>query len=431
MRRILLHLFILLILLNIQSVFGKSLTVDISKETKRELIDKLKLRKIPNNASQYVLNRIDIGTLINNDFMTGGAATLSLNDLLAGSNVTLSSVNKQLLTLVFEEYESSDQGGVIHWLGYVQGDSNSFARLTIDIESVFKQASDGPVFSQVAGTILTKGKTIKLRSTGEEDYHILYEVKDNDNKYLLQLNNESKKEKKARWVAAKGIQRDLLDEMPEASFMIGNRGSMTGLRNFTQGEIGELEVKSENDLERVVDVLTPYFPLIGSEEFTFYNRSLSADGYIYRLAESINGIHIDESSLRIFVSKANHKITNILSTIIIDKGFTTKSLILEDEAKNLALDYMVEQYGGSYSQFEAFEAKLIYDRTNPWERDALRLHWAIEIYTDDVPVYVLVDTDNGNVVIWETVVELQTVARVCDAGGMAAFLCNSNTHFMH
>jgi hypothetical protein len=394
MRRVLLCLFILLVLLSIQPVFGESLTVDISEDTKRELIDKLKLRTIPSNASQYVLTRIDIETLKNKDLIAGSFGTYSLNSLMAGGIVTLSLVDKQILTLVFEELEAPDRGGVIHWLGYVQGDPDSFVRLTIDRESTFRQVSDEPVVTQMAGTIITKGRTIKLRPAGVEDYHILYEVKDKNDKYLLQLNNESKKEKKARWIAAKGIRRDLLNEMPEVSFTMGNSGVMTKLRKLAQSEIADLEVKNENDLPRVVDALAPYFPLIGSEEFIFSHRTPREEDDIYYLSEKINGIHIHGYGLKIFVSRANHRVTRVVSFMAVDKGFATEPLIPEDDAIELALDYIATRYVSLYSQLEAFEAELIYHTAEKREPGVLQLYWAIGVYIGDssMPTYVLVNT---------------------------------------
>lgn len=408
LRSVSLYIFILLVSLNTQPVFGESLTVDISEDTNRELINKLELRTIPNNASKYVLNRINIETLINKDLMAEGTSGIfSPNDLFAGGTVTMSLVDKQLLTLVFKELEPLNPGGVIHWLGHVQGDPDSFVRLTIDSESFSSQVSDEPVFAQMAGTIITKGKMIKLRPAGVEDYHILYEAKDKNDKYLLRLNNKSKKEKKARWIEAIGIQRDLLNEKPEKSFTIGNRGSMTGLFDFSQSDIGDLEVKNENDLERLVDVLAPYFPLIGSERFTFRDRSSTAEDDIYILTESINGIHISGYSLRIWVSKANNKVTRVYGPIIVDMGFTTDPLIPEDDAITIALDYMNERYENSNSQFEAFEAQLIYHTAQWGERDRIQLYWAIGIYRDDEPKFLLINTVSGNVVTLEYSSKLQ------------------------
>lgn len=284
--------------------------------------------------------------------------------------------------------------------------------------------ADGSSFAQVAGMIITDGKTVKLRPAGIEDYHILYEVKgkkekkEKKDKFLLQLNKKSKSEAKARWVEAKGIQRDFLAEMPEASFSIGIRGSLTGLqKDLLVGEIGQLEIMGESDLQRAVEVLTPYYGLTGSETFAFKHQVSRAGNDIYELSQSINGVNIIGGNLRLYVSKTSHKITRVRGSLLADKGFATEPIISEEDAKSLALDYMITNRGGLGVQFEAFEAGLFYSFAHSSKSDALQLNWGFEIHRNGNPVNVLVDTDSGEVTVMEIVEELTPRARVCEGKG--------------
>ncbi|MCP4044957.1 MAG: hypothetical protein GY732_03085, partial [Gammaproteobacteria bacterium] len=249
------------------------------------------------------------------------------------------------------------------------------------------------------GTFIIEGKTFKLRPAGVEDYHILYEVKNKNDKYLLQLNNELKNEKKARWLEAKGMQRDLLTEIPEASFALSKRGSIRKISgDLSKSEIGKLEIKNQSDLKRALKMFAPYYAFIGSEEFTIYNHSSTAEVDVYYAIESINGIKISGSHLKVFVNKTDQRITRVVGAVAVDRGFTTIPLISEDDAKTLALDYMATKYEGRYSRFEASEAKLIYSFAELWEPDVLRLNWVIAINRDGSPVHVLVDADSGEII---------------------------------
>lgn len=380
------------------------MTVDVSQKKERQLKNWLGLYDIPYNASQYVLNRINFEALRNRDSKIGnGSASpeVGVRLVLTGSLVTtrpltIFSVDKQPLSLIYEDLEYSGPGGLMHWLGHVQGDPESFVRLTFEGNLIIGEVAGGSSYAQMSGIIITNEKTIKLRPAGLYDYHILYEVKDGDSNYLLQLNNESINETKARWLEAKGIQRDLLADIPRESYSIGNDGSLTSLRrDLSHGEIGQLEIKSYKDLPRALEVLSPYFALTGSEEFTLKRPQLRAgrDKDMYDFSETINGIPVYGGHLRIFVSKTSHKITHAFGPVA-DTGFPTEPGITEDDAKALVLAYIAQKYAGSEDQYVPQVTGLVYRGV----KYPLRLDWGFLILRNGHSKdSVLVNTETGEV----------------------------------
>lgn len=136
MRKVVRYLFILLILFNIQPASAEPLTVSISRGAEQKMINTLELQKTPDNVSKYAIVRIDIEALRNKDFVREGSSLRMFNDFVTKDALTFTSVDNQQLTLVFDELDSSDPSGFMHWLGHVQDDPDSFVRLTFNRESL-------------------------------------------------------------------------------------------------------------------------------------------------------------------------------------------------------------------------------------------------------------------------------------------------------
>ena len=415
MKGIALYLLVVLACVSIQSVYGSLMSAEISLKTERQLKHWLGLYDIPYNASKYLLTRISLealkstGTEIEIETDAESPAdrfrVVSIDSLIATGPQTILSVDKQPLTLIYENLEYTAAGGLMmHWLGHVQGDPDSFVRLTFEGKSVMGESVDGVLYAQMSGTIITNGKTIKIRPAGLYDYHILYEVKDGDSNYLLQLDNESESETVARWLEAVGIQRDLLADIPRDSYTMGINGALTGLRRnalrddyLSYGEIGQLEIRSTNDLARALEVLGPYFALTGPEEFTLKrSRSrLNREEVVYHFAQSINGIPVHNSAAKISVDKTSHKITHVFG-LVSDAGFAKEPSISEDGAKMLVSEYVAEKYAGLRDDFTLQVVGLFYNRSQPAERDAMRIHWGVGVFRNgSLQDNVLVDSETG------------------------------------
>lgn len=188
---------------------------------------------------------------------------------------------------------------------------------------------------------------------------------------------------------------------------------------------GNTLVYSEKDLPAVVEKLAPIIPLIGSEQFVFRSKRVSADTVVYDMHQTINGLYVLGRNLRIFFDRNTNQVVDILSSAAPDKGYSSKHRLSQDQAIAKAIN------GSSHLNIKddnaiETDSTLVYQWQGNGHDIELGLYWAVSIMVDGHALDIMLVAEDGTVRSTRQVVPLK--AEVCsESNAMQGMHCTSPT----
>jgi hypothetical protein len=355
-------------------VYAGSATEPLTQKENARIIQQYKLASAFDPGQPHDLQDVDASTFIRAS--RNSSETVSLQ--LLGTHVDVS----------FVRTETHPLEGVIHWIGTIDGAADSYVRITIDSSSLFGSSTDS-LTSRVAGIILLEGNTYALRPVGESGAHVVYQLKDVAAKGLrLDVGGEA--EQKARFVEALGRRHDLLQSRPKDSYSIGRGGAATGIKEMSADITRHFTFESEADLPELLELISPYVPLIGAESFEFEEIMIGAESFelneimdsnikptYYDFTQYIDGIRVVGAGLRIFVDKATNEVTHIIGPLIPDLGFSRIPKISSADALQKALDWADSNLSHRTWRPSMHDSSLVFVRNGVERKSPVSIAWAI------------------------------------------------------
>lgn len=406
------RLLVLLAVLWSHAVYAGSATEPLTQKENARISQQYKLASAFNPGQPHDLQYVDASTFIRAS--RNSSETVSLQ--LLGTRVDVS----------FVRTETHPLEGVIHWIGTIDGAADSYVRITIDSSSLFGSSTDSLTSSRVAGIILLEGNTYALRPVGESGAHVVYQLKDVAAKGLrLDVGGEA--EQKARFLEALGRRHDLLQSRPKDSYSIGRGGAATTISEMSADITRHFTFESEADLPELLELISPYVPLIGAESFEFKEIMGGQTDRTYDFTQYIDGIRVVGANLRIFVDKATNEVTDIIGPLEPDLGFNKIPKISSADALQKALEWANSNLSHRVWQPSKFDASLVFLRNSVEWKSPVSIAWEIVVIDGEGGAEILFVHGENGAVRREAIVIADQV-QICDAdeGGFQKF-CHLRT----
>lgn len=323
-------------------------------------------------------------------------------------------VDGEELTFEFDELVTPKYGGVVHWLGHVEGKPGSRVRFTLPSSAIFSNNPDDlQAEAGVSGTISVGNKTYRVRPAGR-NLQVIYEVAD-DSPSLSRMEvggDDVRAERKARRLEAQGLRFDKLKGIDPETYSIGRRGVLTRIDMEEAKWLDNMTFRSERDFDTLMEELGPMLPLVGDERFVFENKGYSAEHVYYDFIQYIGDIPVVNARIRVFVSNDSDRALRVHSKIYQDMGLASTPRVNQGVAIDTALAHLKKQRG-----FESFEpvtvdAMRMYIQSHSERGDPLKLAWSIWMSDGQFNRQVVVDGETGEVLPSVTVHYGQV--KVCD-----------------
>lgn len=330
--------------------------------------------ELPQHISKHQFVVLDLKTLLSNTRI--------------GDTILIRTFDGRPLSIAFQRYEVPQAGEATHWIGRVAGQPDSYVRFSIDKRSLVSLS--GPAETRVSGVITRGTHTINLRPASGGT-HLLYET-NTDHSGPTRL-AATQIDLRARRMEAVGRQFDLLQQLPQSSYVRRKDGTIERIGQSALSHIDVGRFRDEADFKELIANVGPYLALTGSETFKFRKKIDRNETYRFAFYQHINGVAIVASEINVDVDKDTLEVVSMSTPIVPTEGLDTTPKLSKAEAIDNVLSFPHaperDMFSGNLSDIQAY---LVLYRH---EGGGLRLAWIVRLNTPSGQPLMMYEVDSN------------------------------------